>query len=158
MLPGEKGRNLAALGGFLLVCLAVAAFGAQFTPGEWYARLDKPGWTPPSFVFAPVWTLLYTLMAIAAWRVWMGEGRERAAALGLFGAQLMVNGIWSWLFFGRHAIGWALLDLLALWILVGVTTVQFFRVDRVAGGLFVPYWLWVTYALSLNVALWQLNP
>ncbi len=152
-------RPASSLGTLLLffaAVAAVAALGAQFTPGAWYSALDKPSWTPPSAIFAPVWTLLYAAMAVAGWRIWRVESARRQAAMALFWSQLLLNGLWSWLFFGLHAIGWALLDLAVLWLVVGATTWLFFRLDRWAGMLFIPYFLWSGYALALNAAIWWL--
>lgn len=132
--------------------------GAQFTPGTWYAGLAKPAWTPPGWVFAPVWTMLYLLMAVAAWLVTLnGEWRQRRLPLALFILQLAVNAAWSWLFFGLQRPGWALLNILMLWGLVSVTVVLFLNTRRVAGILLLPYWGWLTLAAALNAAIWRLN-
>lgn len=132
--------------------------GAQFTPGTWYAGLAKPAWTPPGWVFAPVWTMLYLLMAVAAWLVTLnGEWRQRRLPLALFILQLAVNAAWSWLFFGLQRPDWALLNILVLWGLVSVTVVLFFNTRRVAGILLLPYWGWLTLAAALNAAIWRLN-
>lgn len=132
--------------------------GAQFTPGTWYAGLAKPAWTPPGWVFAPVWTILYLLMAVAAWLVTLnGEWRQRRLPLALFILQLAVNAAWSWLFFGLQRPGWALLNILMLWGLVSVTVVLFLNTRRVAGILLLPYWGWLTLAAALNAAIWRLN-
>ncbi len=146
------------LGVFFLVCFGVAAFGAQFQPGPWYASLDKPTWTPPSVAFPIAWSLLYAMMAVAGWRVWATRSRWRRTGLYLFAAQLAANGLWSWLFFGLQNIGLALIDILVLWGLIAAATRLFARIDRWAAGLFVPYLLWVSYAVLLNAAIWQLNP
>lgn len=132
--------------------------GAQFTPGTWYAGLAKPAWTPPGWVFAPVWTMLYLLMAVAAWLVTLnGEWRQRRLPLALFILQLAVNAAWSWLFFGLQRPDWALLNILVLWGLVSVTVVLFLNTRRVAGILLLPYWGWLTLAAALNAAIWRLN-
>jgi len=142
----------------LLLVFGVAAFGGQFSPGAWYAALEKPAWTPPNWLFGPVWTALYLMMGIAAWRVWLrGQSRARQAALAAYAVQLLLNGAWSWLFFGQQRIGLALVDILALLAAIAVCTVLFWRIDRLAGALLVPYLLWVSYASALNFALWRLN-
>jgi translocator protein len=105
-----------------------------------------------------VWTLLYLLMAIAAWRVWRGEGLAGAALpLSVFVAQLVANAGWSWVFFGLHRIGWALMVVVALWVLIALTLGLFWKRDRVAGTLLVPYLLWVGYAAALNLQILRLN-
>lgn len=146
-----------ALAGFLLITFCAAATGA-FTgmPGAWYAGLQKPAWDPPPWLFGPAWTLLYTLMAVAAWRVWKRTGFTRP--LGLYFIQLALNAAWTPLFFGAHALGWAFAELLALWVAILLTWQSFRKVDAVAGWLFVPYLAWVTFAGSLNFAVWRLNP
>ncbi len=132
--------------------------GARFTPGEWYAGLSKPSWTPPDWIFGPVWTLLYLLMALAAWQVWRRHGFGGApGALGLFLLQLLFNGLWSWIFFGLKQPGWALVDLTALWLTALAATLAFWRTGPVAGWLLVPYMAWLSFAWLLNYALWRLN-
>jgi tryptophan-rich sensory protein len=148
-----------ALAVALAICFAVAAFGARFAPGPWYAALAKPFWTPPNWIFGPVWTLLYTMMAVSAWLVWLradGSGRVRNALL-LFAVQLLLNGAWSWLFFGGHRMGLALAEILVLWAFILATTVAFWRIRRWAGILLLPYLGWVGFASLLNAALWWLN-
>lgn len=141
-----------------MLCFSAGAVGAQFTPGTWYAGLAKPAWTPPGWVFAPVWTTLYLLMAVAAWLVTLnGEWRQRRLPLALFILQLAVNAAWSWLFFGLQRPDWALLNILVLWGLVSVTVVLFLNTRWVAGILLLPYWGWLTLAAALNAAIWRLN-
>lgn len=140
----------------VVLTFSVAAFAAQFRPGEWYAQLIKPAWTPPDAVFAPVWTLLYAMMALAAWLVWRVRGWI-SAAMGLYALQLVLNGVWSWLFFGQHRIGWAALEIGMLWGLIIATLVAFWRLRPSAGWLLVPYAAWVGFAVALNAAVWRLN-
>lgn len=142
---------------WLLLVFAAAAFGAQFTPGPWYAVLAKPDWTPPNWLFGPVWTALYLAMAVAAWRVAGRNSSLKVTALILFVAQLGVNALWSWLFFGRHELGQALADILVLDLLVLICLLLFWRIDRLAGLLLAPYLLWIGYASALNWRIWQLN-
>jgi tryptophan-rich sensory protein len=128
-------------------------------PGEWYASLAKPPWTPPSAVFAPVWTVLYVLMGVAAWVVWRRAGFSGAApALALFVIQLALNALWSYVFFGLHRVDIALVDIAALWLVILIVLVLFWREDWRAGALLIPYLVWVGFASCLNFALWRLNP
>ena len=147
---------------FVLVCYAAALPNAFTTPpGEspWYAALEKPAFQPPGWLFGPVWTLLYILMGIAAWRVWRLGTDKPGVRLGLtlFAVQLLLNAAWSPVFFGAHEIVWALAILAALWAVLVATTVVFFRVDRPAGWMLVPYVLWVSFASVLNASIVSLN-
>ena len=154
----EVERSLLGLVGWLVVSFAAAAVGSRFMPGAWYASLAKPAWNPPAAVFAPVWTVLYTSMGVAAWLVWRRVGFSGAgAALALFGAQLVLNALWSYLFFGLHRPSVAFADIVALWVVILVVAALFWRVDWRAGALMVPYLVWVGFASCLNFALWLLN-
>ena len=125
----------------------------------WYAGLNKPRWTPPNWLFGPVWTILFLAMAFAAWLVWRRAGFTGAgAALGLFFVQLILNALWSYLFFGQHRPDLAFFDIVALWFAILAVTLLFWRLDRVAGALLLPYLAWVSFASCLNFALWKLNP
>jgi benzodiazapine receptor len=140
----------------------VAGLGSYWTipalPG-WYASLNRPSWTPPNQVFAPVWSTLYALMAVAAWLVWRQRSQTHTRiALTLFGMQLALNTAWSWLFFDRKQPGLAFVEVVLLWLAILATVLAFLRVRRVAGLLLVPYLRWVSYASALNFRLWQLNP
>jgi translocator protein len=143
------------------LCFGVAALGGRWTAGEisgWYRMLTRPAIAPPNWVFGPVWTLLYALMAFAAWRVWLTPpSPARSWALGLFLVQLALNLAWSWIFFREHAIGAALIEIAFLWIAIGVTTLAFSRVEPAAGWLMAPYLAWVSFATLLNAAFWRLN-
>ncbi|HET9439488.1 MAG TPA: TspO/MBR family protein [Longimicrobiales bacterium] len=141
----------------LAACYGAAAIGGQFRPGEWYAQLAKPSWNPPSAVFAPVWLVLYGMMAIAAWLVWQQPNRLRGTALAAFALQLALNIAWSWLFFGMERVDLALIDIGLLWLAIATTLFLFWRIHVVAGALMVPYLLWVTFASALNFAIWRLN-
>lgn len=146
--------------GFILLCLAVGGIAGAFTAEAvttWYPTLTKPPFNPPNWIFAPVWTALYIMMAVAAWRVWR-NGTQLKGALGLFYAQLALNFLWSFLFFGAHALGLALAEIALLWLAIGATTITFWKIDRTAGLLFVPYWAWVSFAMILNASIWWLNP
>jgi tryptophan-rich sensory protein len=127
-------------------------------PGEWYFDLAKPSWTPPGWIFGPVWTLLYAMMGVAAWLVWKQTGFSRArAALSLFAIQLVLNGVWSWFFFGLHRPGLAFIDILALWVMILATTLAFWQHRPLAGALLIPYLAWVSFASALNFSIWWIN-
>ncbi|MGF6773831.1 benzodiazapine receptor [Paraburkholderia sp. GAS199] len=149
-------RRLPSLVVFLVLTFAAAAAASQFLPDAWYAGLQKPAFNPPNWVFPPAWTVLYVLMAVAAWRVWIRSGLT--AAIVLWVVQLLFNAAWMWLFFGLHRPGIALVDISILLALIVVLAVAFWRRDRWAGGLLLPYIGWVAFAAVLNHALWQLNP
>jgi len=151
-------RKTLGLFGWLAASFAAGWIGSRYQPGEWYASLAKPPWNPPNAVFAPVWTTLYVLMAVAAWLVWRRAGfRGAAAGLTLFVTQLVLNALWSYLFFGLHRPDIALIEILVLWGVLLVVTVMFWRAIRLAGVLLLPYLLWTGFASCLNFALWQLN-
>lgn len=155
-------RDLAGLMLWLAACFVVSGLGGWITAGpvkSWYPTLAKPGITPPDAAFPIVWTLLYLLMAVAAWRVWRRAGWQTGrAALGLFILQLLLNLGWSVLFFGLRQIGPALVEIVALWLAIAVTLVAFRRQDRLAGWLLAPYLVWVSYATLLNALIWMMNP
>jgi translocator protein len=143
---------------FIVACAAAAAPGMKFQPGEWYAALRKPAWTPPDWVFPVVWTVLYFMIAIAGWLVWTGAGSDGAALpLAVFGLQLVFNGFWSVLFFGLRLPGYAFADLVLLWLTILATVLLFLPLQPVAAWLLVPYLLWVGYAGALNFTIWRLN-
>ena len=153
-------KSLAGLVISLGLTLAIGGIGGWVTAGsvaDWYPTLARPGFNPPNWVFAPVWTTLYVLMGLAAWQVWRRLGTLRHRAFALYGGQLALNLLWSILFFGLHRIGWALVDLVALFAALVATGHAFSDIDRTAGWCFVPYALWVSYAGALNAALWWLN-
>ena len=148
---------LGALGWVVLTLLA-AFIGARFPIGEWYAGLTKPSWNPPNWLFGPVWTVLYLLMALAAWLVWRKYSFSGASgALALFIFQLGLNAAWSWIFFGLHQIGLALFEILVLWAAISLTIIKFWQLNPLAGVLLLPYLAWVTFASVLNLAIWRLN-
>jgi translocator protein len=152
------GRRYLALAGWLLLCFAAAAFGRLFPPDEWYAALEKPWWNPPDWIFAPVWTALYTLMAIAAWLVWQRGGfAAQRGPLGLFLVQLALNAAWTPLFFGLRNPGLAFAGIVLLWVAIGATIRAFRPINRTAALLLVPYMVWVSFAAALNFTLWRLN-
>ena len=142
----------------LMLVAAVAAVGGQFSPDAWYQGITKPAWTPPGWLFGPVWTFLYASMAVAAWLVWREHSTGIAtSARVVYILQLILNVIWSWIFFGLHQIGLALADLIVMWVLIVVTTLLFWKVRPAAGILLLPYVAWVAFAGILNSAIWILN-
>ncbi len=146
----------------LALCFAAAAVGGMVTVPNipnWYAGLNKPAFQPPNWVFGPAWTVLYIVMAVAAWLVWRsaGPGRRRLP-IAWFAIQLALNAIWSPLFFGAHRVLPALLDIGLLWIAIVATIRTFWPVNRTAGLLMLPYLAWVSFAGLLNLAIWRLNP
>ena len=160
LLPTHLSQWL-ALAAFVAVSFAAAGIGSLATtpaiPG-WYASLSKPAWTPPNWLFGPVWTALYLSMAVAAWLVWRERGFGGARlALALFAAQLALNALWSILFFGLKSPGAGLVGIAFLWAAIFATMAAFWRVRPLAGWLFVPYLWWVTFALFLNYAIWRAN-
>ena len=153
MREGFQATRAALVCGIAVALVSLA--GAVFPPGAWYEQLNQPGGTPPDIAFPIAWTLLYIGMAVAAWRVWRAIGIGRA--LALFAAQLLCNALWMPVAFGAHALGWALLVIVALWLLLAATLSEFWRADRFAGLLLVPYLAWVSYAVYLNAGLLFLN-
>ena len=150
-----------ALFGCMAVTAIAAALGAAASvdAAAFYSQLAKPAWSPAAWLFGPVWTGLYVLMAVAAWLAWRaGSGRRRAVALALFVAQLAVNALWSWLFFRWHRGALAFADVLLLDALVLATTLAFWRLRPLAGALLLPYLGWIGFATALTWAVWQANP
>lgn len=150
-----------ALVGWIAVCQAAGALGSLLTVPSlrpWYDTLVKPAWNPPDAVFAPVWTTLFVLMAVAAWRVQRsGPWARTWRPLAGFAVQLALNVGWSALFFALRSPGAALAEIAVLWVAIAATGVGFWRRDRWAGALMAPYLAWVSYAVALNAALWRLN-
>ena len=147
-------RSLLALAVSIAAVALVGWAGSQAGTSDsaWYRALDKPPWNPPGWVFGVVWSILYLLMAVAAWlAIRPRAGRRTGPLLALYSLQLAVNLAWSWLFFGAHSAGWALADITLVVLLVAATTVAFARVSRLAGLLFIPYLAWVAFASSINL-------
>jgi tryptophan-rich sensory protein len=154
-------KQIIGLAGWLVLVFIVAAIGAAASAQatSFYGQLVQPAWAPPAWVFGPVWTVLYVLMAVAAWLVWRSGGfSQNRWALGFFVVQLVLNALWSWLFFGWRLGGWAFTDILALLGSLAITIVLFWRVRPAAGALLIPYLLWVAFAAVLNYVVWQMNP
>ena len=153
-------RQLVALLICLGVCFGAAGIGSLFTNMSvttWYPTLITPEWTPPKWVFGPVWSTLYAMMAVAAWLVWRRGGEEAQSGLRLFAVQLALNVLWSVLFFGLRQPGVAFAEIILLWVAIGATARLFGRISSPAGLLFVPYFVWVGFAAILNFAIWRLN-
>lgn len=141
---------------FVAAVFVVALSGAFFMPGDWYRSLDKPSWTPPDWLFAPAWTVLYLMIAVAGWLVWKSAGF--GPALLMWAANLVFNGAWSWLMFGRRQIGAALVDALAMLVTIVAFIVLAWPVNETAAWLFAPYLAWVAFATALNASILQRNP
>ena len=150
-----------SLAGLIALTLMVGALGSLVTTPAiptWYAGLARPSFAPPNWVFAPVWTTLYVMMAVAAWLIWrQPPSPARRAALRLFAVQLALNTIWSFLFFGFGRIDLALLEIAVLWAAIVATTFAYAGLSRAAAWLMVPYLAWVSFAAVLNFAFWRLN-
>jgi tryptophan-rich sensory protein len=161
MSPISATKQGLGLAGWLFLTFCAAAVGgiASADAGTFYGELVRPAWTPPGWLFAPVWSFLYAAMAVSAWLVWRARGfRESAPALILYILQLAVNALWTWLFFAWRLGGIALADALLLLVLVLAMIFSFRRTSIIAALLLVPYLVWVGYASILTLYLWKLNP
>ena len=157
----SRTKQALGLAGWLAATFAAGASGAMASSGAalFYARLSQPGWAPPAWLFGPVWSALYVLMAVAAWLVWRKRGlRGARVALSLYVAQLVANALWTWLFFALRSGALATAEIVVLWLLVAATAVAFWPIHRLAASLLVPYLAWVSVASALTVSLWRLNP
>ncbi|MBL0939322.1 MAG: tryptophan-rich sensory protein [Gemmatimonadaceae bacterium] len=162
----ERVHAAVQLGAWLLLCYAASAFGALATrdASDFYNQLSLPWWAPSAGVFGPVWTVLYALMAVSAWMIW--RGRHDSAldeinvmpALQLFGAQLAVNALWSWVFFAWNLGALSVVTILVLLALVVATTIKFYRINQTAGTLLFPYIAWLAFATCLAFSAWRRNP
>ena len=152
-------RPLLALLGWLVLTFLAPAAGTWLTSPAWYGSLVKPSWSPPAWLFGPVWTLLYLLMAVAAWLVWREGGwTKQRRPLALYCAQLVLNAAWTPLFFGLRQPGLALAGIALLWCAILATLLTFAPVQKLAAWLLAPYLAWVSFATALNFSLWRLNP
>jgi tryptophan-rich sensory protein len=146
---------------WIALCFAVAGVSGSWTATEvagWYRTLQRPGFAPPDWVFGPVWTLLYAMMAVSAWRVWLTpSSTARTAGISLFLVQLALNFCWTLIFFRQHHIGAALVEIVALWVAIAATALVFSRVSPLAAWLLVPYLAWVSFATALNWGFWRAN-
>lgn len=145
----------------VILTVVLGAVGGLVTAAEipvWYAGLNKPSFNPPNWLFGPVWTMLYLLMGISCFLIWrLPATQQRNKALGLFIIQFVLNFCWSFIFFGMHELGWALIEMGILWIAILLTIIQFSKLSKAAAWLLVPYIAWVSFALLLNAAIWKLN-
>ena len=142
---------------WIALCMLAGFIGSLFSPGEWYQSLQKSLLNPPDIVFPIVWNTLFVLMGIAAWRIGEKQRKIVSLALALFVIQLCFNILWSYLFFGMHRPGLAAIEILFLWILILITTFIFYRIDKIAGILLIPYLGWVGFAVYLNLSIYYLN-
>lgn len=158
----SRGRSLLALAAFMALAFVAGAVGSLLQ-GDGvsvrYVLLERPAWAPDSSVFGIVWPVLYVMIGIAGWRLWVSDvrGVNRAAALAGWGAQLVLNALWPWVFFGLEAFGPAIAVIVALDLVVVATVAMAWRVSRLAAGLLLPYLAWILYATALNVAIFTLN-
>jgi benzodiazapine receptor len=158
-----NGNSVKRLVGAVLLCEVAGGIGSTLTRNglrAWYPKLQKPSFTPPDWVFGPVWTLLYAMMGVSLYLVSQQRGEDsgevRSARI-LFWVQLVLNVLWSYVFFGRRSPGWALVEIGFLWIAIAATTRSFWKVSRTAALLLLPYILWVSFAVLLNYSIWRLN-
>ncbi|HEX8378446.1 MAG TPA: TspO/MBR family protein [Pedobacter sp.] len=141
-----------------LVVGGVSGYATSANISSWYAYLNKPSFNPPNYLFGPVWTFLYLLMGISLYLVWKSpEGKQKTRALLVFAFQLLLNFAWSFIFFSFHETGLALVEIIVLWMSILLMIILFFRINRTAAYLQIPYLLWVSFATALNAAIWHLN-
>jgi tryptophan-rich sensory protein len=154
----EQKRQWLGLAGWLALVFSASLTSVFVSTDGWYSELNKPTWNPPSWIFGPVWTLLYILMAVAAWRVWRkgGWGKQKKP-LVLFIVQWALNALWTPLFFGLQRPGWAFIEIMILLVFIRETTRAFAKVDRTAALLMLPYAVWVAFAAALNLTIWRMN-
>ncbi len=143
---------------FIVACAAAASPGLIVRPGTWYRQLEKPSWRPPDWLFGPVWLVLYILIAISGWLVWRKAGFDGAAlALTIYALQLVLNGLWSVVFFGLRRPDLAFVEIVCLWLSIVATIAAFYSIDAAAALILLPYAIWVTFAVALNFRIWRLN-
>lgn len=151
-------QNWPALIVFGAVNFAAASSGAIFRSGRWYEEIRKPSWTPPNWLFAPAWTLLFAINAFAGYLVWISAGPgEAGLPMTVYAIQLALNATWSALFFGMHRLDLAFGELILLWLSIAATIATFFPVRQDAALMLLPYLAWVTFAGALNLSIWRLN-
>jgi translocator protein len=151
-------RSLPALAGWIILSFSAALPGVIWSPGDWYAQLAKPLWSPPNWIFGPVWSALYFAMGLSAWLVWRrGRFPATRGALVVFLVQLALNALWTPAFFGLHQPGLGLVVIALLWVAVATTILTFARHSQLAAAMLVPYFGWISFATALNFALWRLN-
>jgi len=155
----QAGSQALALVGWLMLCFAASGTAVFVSTEGCYAALHKPPWNPPPWIFGPAWSLLYVVMAFAAWLVWRKGGWKRQRqALTFFLIQWLLNALWTPLFFGMHRSGLAFAEIIVLWLVLSVTLRLFWQASKFAGVLLVPYLAWITFAATLNYAIWRMNP
>ncbi|HUM52630.1 MAG TPA: tryptophan-rich sensory protein [Chitinophagales bacterium] len=146
----------------IIVCLAVGGISGYLTTSEittWYATLQKPSFNPPNYLFGPVWTILYIMMAISFWLIWKSDASEslKNKAILLFGIQLILNFFWSIIFFRFHQLGFAFAEIIAMWVFILLSILAFYPVSKPAAIMLIPYLCWVSFATVLNFSIWRLN-
>lgn len=144
----------------ILICLSAGIIGSLFTTSNidtWYASLQKPFFSPPNWIFAPVWTMLYVLMGVSVYFIYENKSKLKLDALKIFGIQLFLNAIWSIIFFGLHKLFFAFTDILLIDIFVVLTMVKFYKIDKKAAYLLIPYLIWILFATVLNFYVWILS-
>ena len=146
----------------IAIPVAVGAISGFFTATgveSWFQTITKPSWNPPSWIFAPVWTTLYIMMGVALFLVWKSDSSDilKKTAITLLTIQLVLNFFWSFIFFDQHQIGWALVEIIAMWIFILLTIFAFGNISKLAAWLLVPYISWVSFATILNYTIWKLN-
>lgn len=152
------GEAVITLIGFFAACILAASSAAIYRPDDWYERLAKPSWQPPGYLFGPVWMVLYAMIAVSGWLVWRELGWVAGALpLGIYAVQLVLNGLWSVLFFGTRRMGLACVEMAALWLAILATIGAFYPVRADAALLLIPYLAWVSFAFALNFTIWRLN-
>jgi tryptophan-rich sensory protein len=155
-------KNFLKLAASILICFAAAGLGTLFTIPSiptWYAALNKPSFSPPNYLFGPVWTILYILMGMSLYIIWSKGFKNKKVkdAIYLFGIQLFLNAIWSPVFFGAQNLLLALIIIIAMWVYIVKTIKAFAKIDKIASYLLYPYIAWVSFASILNFSLWLLN-
>lgn len=151
--------SILVLAGFLAACFVVATTAAVFRPDAWYRALRKPSWNPPDWLFPPAWTVLYIMIAVAGWLVWRERGFSGAVLpFAAYVAQLLLNGLWSPIFFGVKRLDLAFYELTLLWASIVVCIILFAPISSTAALLLLPYLAWVSFAGLLNYTIWKLNP
>jgi tryptophan-rich sensory protein len=157
----SRKRQALGLAGWIFATFIASVVGglASVQAPTFYGALNQPAWAPPSWLFGPVWTVLYVMIAVAAWLVWRRGGfRANRLALGLFLLQLSLNALWTWMFFAWQLGALSFFEIVLLWLTVLATLIAFWKSRPLAGWLLVPYLAWVSFAAALNFSLWQLNP
>ncbi len=157
----STGRLVIGLIISIIICFSAGGLGSLATSSSitgWYVEINKPTWNPPNWIFGPVWSTLFLMISVSAWLVWKSSGFEKAKlAFGVYAFHLLLNALWSIVFFGMQQMGWAFVEIVALWISIVATIVLFHRHSKLAAWLLIPYILWVSFASFLNYTIWQMN-